>query len=161
MTEDKPEPVTREAQLVINADELLAVLVDLAIERPDYRYRPPDPGCVYTWDGQPSCIIGHAFARVGLAFPDYLELLDITRGTELGGTSISPSLVHLVAEHLGRSVSLPPDDDPVWQVLTTVQGLQDGGARWTTAVTAAFTEWNIPIPADLATARRTRVKEAP
>ena len=54
-------------------EKLIASVRKFAAERPDYVYRnaddnhPQRSGCVYfTNDGQPSCLIGHALADLGL-----------------------------------------------------------------------------------------------
>jgi hypothetical protein len=79
-------------------------------------YRAPDDreSCVYAYDGQPSCLVGHVLHRVGFS----LALLEY-----LGEDSIDGCAV--VADETAR------------KILGSAQGEQDGGLPWATALQSA------------------------
>lgn len=102
-------------------DALLEVLVE---HGPDTVYESPEENgqCVYvTAEGEPSCIFGHAFNRLGI---------DITA---LRGVSASPgSLVR-------RGILL--ENAALGYAASMCQGKQDNGTPWGEAVEAFTTHY--------------------
>lgn len=107
----------------VTASALAEAVVEVANERPDYVYEVPNSGiCLFQVDGKPSCIVGHALARLGAP----AELLETLDAEEL---SIDPAFVEVEA--------LKCDVDREVEFLQRVQLLQDGGTPWGEAVRRA------------------------
>jgi hypothetical protein len=109
-------PVGQNEPQPIDGPTALRLLREVVAERPNYRYRAPDDreSCVYAYDGQPSCLVGHVLHRVGFS----LALLEY-----LGEDSIDGCAV--VADETAR------------KILGSAQGEQDGGLPWATALQSA------------------------
>lgn len=104
----------------MTTDEALALLREIVSERPDgYRYEKPGQRCVYLHDGEPSCLIGHFFARLGVS-TETLAALD----ADLDGDGLDAGAA---AMQLGFST-------PVADLLNNVQARQDQKYTWTEAV---------------------------
>ena len=54
---------------------LRALREAVALKGADFTYEMVNRGCVYTENGQPSCIVGHALASLGVPI-ETLELID-------------------------------------------------------------------------------------
>lgn len=159
MSQNTPHPLTGQSSpKAVTAEQILDALVDLAVDRPHFVYLPPTPdvGCVYTYQGKPSCLVGQAFDCLGMRFPDAgdfgsLTFFDDEGEQSIDDSSISPALVEVLFGPAGHTFPSPVDD--VWKVLGSVQSAQDGGTPWAEAVYHAFRTLNIDIPERLATAR--------
>lgn len=59
----------------MKTEEVVREVLALAAERPDHRYIAGPDGCMYFEgdEGQPGCIMGHAFARLGYGPEDVTE----------------------------------------------------------------------------------------
>lgn len=89
----------------ITASQLWKEVQEVAEESPSYVYeKPGEDMCLYQHSGKPSCLVGHAFARLGLdieilkqfdkeedsvwgifrSFPEYLEDDDETALMKIG-----------------------------------------------------------------------------
>ena len=121
----------------ITGEQMRAMLVEIANERPDYVYEPPEGfggACVYVHNGEPSCIIGHALARFGVPLDD-VELLDYMPNYDgdlpeekdsafVGDAHFSNTLTK-------RGVYL---DVSALNIAEAVQALQDSFTSWGAAV---------------------------
>lgn len=104
----------------------------IAAERPDFVYAPPmELGtCVYARpDGSPDCIVGHAFAALGV-------LAEVAAFED--GDGNEESIWVLGASMFGWDESRYSDLDFDW--LTVVQYNQDNGTSWGEAVAIAKEE---------------------
>lgn len=119
-----------------NPDELIAVLKEIAAERPDYVYphvdsKPGKPGtCHYAREGSPSCIAGNWLSRLGVSTEILAELDDILRFDltyELEGydEKVGAGFTTLV----DSGVILLPDPS-VEEIVGGAQDLQDEGNAW-------------------------------
>lgn len=112
----------------IDARRALELLIDIVDQYgEDFVYqrvtRFDGEVCVYTDNGQPSCIVGHALVRAGC--PD--TVLGILN-RDMGAMNIS-------------SVASEVDDDAC-RIFSRAQGLQDVGRTWGDALQAAKDEYN-------------------
>ncbi|QNJ57098.1 hypothetical protein L3Y21_gp055 [Gordonia phage Rabbitrun] len=101
---------------------LVAAVVEIATEKPDFKYRPPfehDDACYYEVAGQPSCIIGRGFSKIGFTGRE-LKAFD-----DCGQSNAESILLALGAsEHVAR-----------WA--QAVQEMQDCGKLWGEALFTA------------------------
>lgn len=90
----------------------------IAAEKPAFVYTPPNMArCVNVSDGQPSCLVGHAFWNLGLIDASFEE-----QENNAGGVY---SLTQILGLHL-------PEKEYNW--LAQVQDNQDRGLPWGEAV---------------------------
>lgn len=115
------------------ATELIAATRKIAASRPGHVYDPPAVGgahvhdggdCVYSLDGQPSCLIGHALEDLGL----------LGVAAKAGNETSIDTLIGRIGLQFTRRQR---------QWLKQVQTLQDGGESWGSAV--ADTDENYPL----------------
>jgi len=99
----------------------------------DYVYEYPDPlhpvRCYYVWNGQCSCLIGHALHRAGWSIE---QLAPLDRGTP--GVA-GPALITSAAE-LGLISELELSAEAA-RTFGVAQGLQDDGSSWGVALADA------------------------
>lgn len=106
----------------------------------DYVYKQGDHGCIYSYNGQPSCLVGQVLHRYGvdLSETDYSDNGEF--GPERG------KWVGMFAPALLRSLEERGDIAPVGmmteELLSKVQTRQDGGDSWGDAVRWAREELN-------------------
>ena len=114
----------------IKASELWAEVQKIAAERPDHVYEPPyGSDCVYMHNGEPSCIVGQGFARLGLA-PERFD--DIEENSVEG----------IFEDEWGLFSELVESDDPdAVSCMEVAQARQDAGKPWGEAV---FGLGNVP-----------------
>ena len=115
--------------VVIELAEALELLERAVAEKgADYEYRSPTgSACVYTYDGKPSCILGHALSYKGVVVPEATSGLVYNWNDQR-----IEHVAHTVA--LAQGVWLSPG---AWLVWSAAQEVQDGGASWGSAVAAA------------------------
>ena len=103
----------------VTADQVREQLEEIVTGREDFKYIPPGGGdCAYSYEGEPSCLIGHLFHRY------YPELFEQVKDS---------------ASNSGTSVN---DVDNILEVFTwdavdymvDVQCAQDDGHRWGTVI---------------------------
>lgn len=110
-------------KLVLDAPQAVAMLRKVVYGREDYVYVRPSnaPYCVnFTDEGQPSCVVGHVLAELGLTF-EVAELLEIK-----GNIAIRSA---------AGKVNKCPDfgwalTEAAVQVLAAAQLVQDDGRTW-------------------------------
>lgn len=108
-------PLTR-----VRAEELLAELVTEF--GADYVYEPPDgTACVYVWDGEPSCGVGHVLYRAGVP-------LDVLRAVD--GTYVAGVHEAVVFEDFAEPAAL--------DLLSDFQDGQDASVPWGEALRRAL-----------------------
>lgn len=88
--------------------DLARVLREVAAERPDYVYEPPNGGadCWYSHGSKPGCIFGHAFDRLGIADLSQFETKPVD---------------YILSQMFGR-----PQESLLFRPFTNVQQAQDG-----------------------------------
>lgn len=90
----------------------------------------PSSGCVYFLNGQPSCLIGHAMALVGISKDD-LTVTDEGFTMEFNESPLGPIITPLAESGV---LSLHTKAEAVWQA---AQDAQDAGRTWGQALAAA------------------------
>ena len=102
----------------------------LAEKNPDFVYNNPDPnrGCLYVYDGKPSCIVGHALANLGVEI-EFLQHLDTAMDGGLGAL-----------EALQTYDDFEVDDKQAADLVSLAQNFQDSGVPWGQAVEKAEEE---------------------
>lgn len=122
--------MTHGKKWTITASALAEAVVEVANERPDHVYETANTDvCLYQVDGQPSCIVGHALARLGAP----AELLRTLDSEEL---TIGSAFVDVEA--------LERDDKDEAEFLHRVQNAQDIGVPWGEAVRRARSDMRGP-----------------
>jgi len=97
-------------------------LNDIASKNPDYIYKQPSSvGCSYFDEGTPSCIVGHMFAKHGIADSQLPRSLNYRR-------------IDLLPDSVPEVVSF---DKLALAYVTEVQGNQDTGMPWGESVKVA------------------------
>lgn len=119
-------------RLLLTGEQALLLLRKVVFEKgADYVYKGPNPDrptiCYNVWDGQPSCIIGHVLAELGLKASDYE---DQALGAELSITSLAGLL------RSSKTFEWDISGDAV-KVLSVAQEMQDEGHSWGAALEAA------------------------
>jgi hypothetical protein len=112
----------------IKASQIKEAVIEIANEKPDYIY-PEDlrnSGCRYAVDGKPSCIVGHALAKVGIDI-GVIETLDIDGG--IPAHYLSSKLPEFIEDN---------DEEGSMAFLQEVQSSQDNGSPWGEAVKGAL-----------------------
>ena len=114
----------------IKASEIEQEVRSIAEKNPDFVYDRPDPnrGCLYAYDGKPSCIVGHALSNLGVEI-EFLQHLDTAIDGGVG-----------VLEALQTYDEFEIDDDQAADLVSLVQNFQDSGVPWGQAVEAAEEE---------------------
>lgn len=116
---------------VLNGRQALTLLKKVTLDKgADHRYQAPDPDkpgqCYNVWEGQPSCIVGHVLAELGLDAGSY----------ERYGVQDREGVLS-TAYRLNTS-DFPWHISPIaQQVLLAAQAAQDDGASWGFAVLVA------------------------
>lgn len=108
-------------------DEVIEALQKIVTASPDYVYTPPgDTGwCLYSYNGDPSCLVGQALAEVGVPI-DALE--SFNPGGKYGED------VGLIASNAAIILGLAKSTGVYLQV---AQKVQDNGKPWGEALAAA------------------------
>lgn len=110
-------------KLVLDAPQAVAMLRKVVYGREDYVYVRPSnvPYCVnFTDEGQPSCVVGHVLAELGLTF-EVAELL----GVESNVAIMSAADKVNECPDFGWTLT-----EAAVQVLTAAQLVQDDGRTW-------------------------------
>lgn len=104
-------------------EALVAAVVELATESPDFTYTAPTAtgACVYQVDERPSCLIGRAFAQIGFTTAE-LAAFDVGIYGDTGADVILEAL---------------DADSQVYQWCSRVQIEQDRGRLWSDAIAEA------------------------
>lgn len=101
----------------ITASELWEAVQQIASQQPEYTYQPPNgTDCVYQYEGQPSCLVGHGLVQCGLD----VEILAEFDRYEVG---VGP----LFVEYCDYLV---PDDPQAISKLELAQESQDAREIW-------------------------------
>lgn len=102
----------------------------LAEKNPDFVYVNPDPnrGCLYVYDGKPSCIVGQALSNLGVDL-EFLQHLD---------TALDGGVGALEALHTYDEFEI--DNNQSADLVSLVQHFQDSCVPWGQAVEAAEEE---------------------
>ncbi len=113
-------------------DKLMAVVREVAAEKPDFVYDAPYGGCVYVADKQPSCIVGQAAWRLGLIDASFEK-------DEMDNSAGVTTFLRTIGADLG-------DDETLYgrEFLDAVQEKQDQGVPWGEAIQEAderATDW--------------------
>jgi hypothetical protein len=106
---------------IVDAPQIVALLLMLADQRPDYIHRP-DAGagcCLYLDGDRPGCIIGHVLHHLGAT----IEFLRTQEG--------------MWADHVAAAVAHIEFTAAAVDALMIAQGRQDEGATWSAAAVAA------------------------
>jgi hypothetical protein len=109
---------------VVDAAEVVALLVDIAADRPDY-VQHPDPvsgWCRYVDGDQPACIAGHVFHRLGAT----VGFLVGQEGERADRVAWRVAGIHLT--------------DRACSVLWEAQWAQDSGKSWGEVAAAAVAQ---------------------
>jgi hypothetical protein len=112
------------AQLLLGRDdEVINAVTRLVEASPEFVYESPvETACVYVFDGAPSCLVGQAFAAVGVPL-DTLEDFDINDDSGLFASTSAST----VADNLGLT-------ERTAFFLEAVQQRQDVQAPWKDAL---------------------------
>lgn len=112
--------------------EVASMLAEIAQEKPEgYCYPKREGGtCLYFYDGQPDCIIGHLLAKIGFTVEDVPQLCSITAICRDHG--LPDAYNPLVASRFTT--------DAV-RFMQAVQERQDDGVAWVDAVELTMAEW--------------------
>lgn len=113
----------RKPPAVLDGRRALRLLREVVRERPDFVYVAPDGSaetCMYVWDNQPSCVVGHVLARAG--YP----IETIQRLNEWG-------VIGWAIEHVNKVVL----DRAAANLLEAAQAKQDLSEPWADALAEA------------------------
>lgn len=109
---------------------LAALREAVAAKGADYVYPKPNNDCVYTYQGQPSCIVGHVLASVGVPLETIQEM---DSAYDIQNTDIVSAYHHTL---LPAGVKIGPK---ALEALVRAQNAQDTRYSWGEALRAAET----------------------
>lgn len=114
--------------MILDADGAIRCLRTVVFEKgADYVYQSGSDGLCFNFrDGEPSCIVGHVFALLGLTAEKAEEL-----GVD-GARSVIPSCQVLSQSDFDWNF-----DNNAAEILNTAQGVQDYGWTWGEALAAS------------------------
>lgn len=121
--------------LILDGKKAVALLRLVVFEKgADYVYVRPNPDrdtCVNFHDGQPSCIVGHVLANLGVT-GEKAEEFGIA-----GSQGVYDAVRSINASDLPWTIN-----SEACLVLGAAQAVQDAGGTWGEALEAAESEWD-------------------
>lgn len=128
---------------LVDFEELIATFEKIIDEYgQDHVYKPAEPGrCVYKYEGEPDCIVGHVIASIS---PEDFKILDVNVDQAFN------------ADMLSETILRPDSDDPrnlralkirftpkAAELARQVQTRQDDGWSWGEALANARKAFNV------------------